>query len=549
MNTRKNRPIESRIIHLEEPNTLSNFLTQEERQKIVSLKITGLIGRKDFDDVLDEMCHAHGEFDEYDDFTPDFEYTPALRHLDLGEATYVDGDNLPCFGYIAQLETFILPKGIKSTLEEFETGLSESEMLKTLVLPEGLKIVGGFMSCPNLTGLVLPEGLEEIYSYAFNGCTAITSIRIPASVSKFDGSCFARCEIKAYEVDSENPYFTAIDGVVYSKDLTTLVAFPSAYPHEHYVVLDTTRIIGGGAFEFSCISDIELPVGLTSIKNCAFDGSKIRKIELPDTVTELGELVFRFCYNLEHIQLSNGLSTISPQTFSRCPKLKILEIPSSVKRIYYSAIAWSDGLEQLKLNDGLEEIVDEGPMLGVNGGLREVNLPKTLKKVPGGVFNYSPFIKEFSLDPENPYFSIIDSALCSKDGKTIYSVPDYHRCSYDVPEGIEVIAERAFAFLPELHTIGLPSTLRTIECRAFQGCKSLTSIQIPAGVTKVHIDALWADNLKDVVMESSVPPEMTGTLKADEWRYRKVNLLVPAESVTAYKQAPGWKCFNVKANE
>ena len=203
----------------------------------------------------------------------------------------------------------------------------------------------------------------------------------------------------------------------------------------------------------------------------------------------------------------------------------------------------------MKLNDGLEEIVDEGPMSGVNGYLREVNFPKTLKKVPGGVFNYSPLIKDFSLDPENPYFSIIDNALCSKDGKTIYSVPDYHRCSYDVPEGIEVIAERAFSYLPDLCHIGLPSTLRTIECRAFQGCESLTCIQIPAGVTKVHIDALWADNLKDIVMESAEPPEMTGILKDDEWRYRKVNLLVPTESVTAYKQASGWESFNVKANE
>ena len=153
---------QSKEIYLEKPNTLSDFLTSEERQTIVSLRITGLIGRKDFDDVLDEMCDTQGEYDEYDDFTPDFELTPALRHLDLGEATYVDGDDLPYFGYIAQLETFILPQGIKSTQEEFETGLSKSEMLKTLVLPEGLKSVGGFHSCPNLKDVILPEGLEEI---------------------------------------------------------------------------------------------------------------------------------------------------------------------------------------------------------------------------------------------------------------------------------------------------------------------------------------------------------------------------------------------------
>ena len=112
-----------------------------------------------------------------------------------------------------------------------------------------------------------------------------------------------------------------------------------------------------------------------------------------------------------------------------------------------------------------------------------------------------------------------------------------------------VVGKRAgaFAFLPELNTIELPSTLRTIECRAFQGCDSLTHIHIPTGVRKVHIDALWADNLKEIVMESSVPPEMTGYIRDDEWRYRDVSLLVPKDAVNAYEKASGWKSFNVKA--
>ena len=539
--------VKSKVIHLEEPNTLSNFLTEEERHTLVSLKITGFIGFKDFDDVLDDMCSAWGEYDEDDNFIPDFEETPALRVLDMGEAAFVEGDCIPDFGYHPLLETLILPYNIQTVGPQIDSGLCESDSLHNLILPQGLKAVGGFMNCPRLTDLILPEGLEKIQQFAFCGCKSITKIRIPASVKSMDGSSFCGCSITAFEMDSKNPFYTVVDGVVFSKDLTTLVAFPSAYPHDRYTIPDTTRIIGESAFEYSCISYVEIPEGLSSIKRSAFLGSNIRKIEMPDAVTELGEVAFGFCRNLEKIQLSNSLLTIPSRTFSTCSKLKQLEIPGGVKRIYYSAIARSDGLEVLKLNDGLEEIVDEGPMLGVNGDLREVNFPRTLKKVPGGVFNYSPHIKDFCLDPENPYFSIIENALCSKDGKTIYSVPDVKRCSYVVPEGIEVIAERAFAFLPELNTIELPSTLRTIECRAFQGCDSLTHIHIPTGVRKVHIDALWADNLKEIVMESSVPPEMTGYIRDDEWRYRDVSLLVPKDAVNAYEKASGWKSFNVKA--
>ena len=175
-----------KVIHLEEANTLSNFLTKEERENIVSLKITGYIGQKDFEDVLDEMCDACGEYDEYDNFIPDYELTPALRHLDLGEATYADGEGMPYFGFHAQLETFILPKGL-TTIAYEETGFSESDMLQKVVLPDGLKKVFGFNSCSNLSGIVLPESVEKIESFAFAGCKAISSLRIPSMVKEIDG--------------------------------------------------------------------------------------------------------------------------------------------------------------------------------------------------------------------------------------------------------------------------------------------------------------------------------------------------------------------------
>ena len=116
-------------IHLEKPNTLSLFLNEEERQELVSLKITGVIGKKDFDEVLDDMCEVWGEYDEDDNFIPDYEDSAAIRHLDMGEATYVDGDELPYFGYRTQLETLVLPKGIKSACDEDESGFNKSRWI------------------------------------------------------------------------------------------------------------------------------------------------------------------------------------------------------------------------------------------------------------------------------------------------------------------------------------------------------------------------------------------------------------------------------------
>ena len=53
-------------IHLEQSNTLADFLSEEEREEVVSLKITGVIGREDFDDVLDDMCESGGYHDADD---------------------------------------------------------------------------------------------------------------------------------------------------------------------------------------------------------------------------------------------------------------------------------------------------------------------------------------------------------------------------------------------------------------------------------------------------------------------------------------------------
>ena len=54
----------------------------------------------------------------------------------------------------------------------------------------------------------------------------------------------------------------------------------------------------------------------------------------------------------------------------------------------------------------------------------------------------------------------------------------------------------------------------------------------PATIEQEDINALWADNLKTVVMECSAPPKMTGIVRNDDWRYRDMELFVPCDSVT-----------------
>ena len=539
----------SKTIHLEEPNTLYKFLSREEQQSVVSLKITGVLGLKDFE-VMDEMCSSWGEYDDDENFLPDYEESPALRILDMGEASFGEGDYLPEFGFHSLLEVLILPNNLQSAGEGFDSGLSEAKHLHTLILPQTLKFIGGFNSCPRLKNLILPDGLEEILPHAFCGCDDITSIRIPASVCRMDGSSFAGCQIKAYEVDENNPYLTAVDGVVYNKNLNVLIAFPSAYPHKHYKLLDSVRRIGYNAFMYALVESVEMPEGIATIDKWAFQSSRVKRIDMPDRVTEIGQGVFRFCSQLEQIHLSNQLTEIPRLSFSSCPKLTVLDVPSSVRKLYYSAVAWSHGLEHLILHDGLEEIVDEGPLGGCEGDLREIKFPKTLKKVQGGLFNYSPHIKSYQIDPDNPYFCVIDGALYSKDGKILYAVPDPERTHFTVAEGTEEIAEKAFFYLSALRDVELPNSLLTIGDRAFQGCGALKTIRLPKHVMSVGAYFLLScDKVEKVVIDSTVPPKMTGHVKDDMWEFKKVKLIVPQGTAKQYQNALGWKCFIVKDNK
>ena len=540
-------------IHLEKPNTLSELLPEKDRKNVVSLKITGQLGRHDFYDVLNEMCRVWSDFEDENDEegTPDYENAAPLQHLDMGEATYVDGETLPHFGYQAQLETLILPKGIKTTAGKHDdAGFANSEKLKTLVLPAGLETAKGISNCPNLTEMTLPDSLQEISSFAFSGCTSLTSIRIPAKVKKMDGSSFAGCKIKAFEVAEKNPYFTVVDGVIYSKDLSTLVAFPSAYPHKHFTVPASTKVIGFGAFVDSRIKSIQLPDGVVRIEGWAFHSSKIHSIEIPDSVTSVGDLTFRHCTELEHIKLSSQLEEIPMQMISACKKLKTLDVPSSVKRIHETSLVWCESLEHITFHEGLEEIVNEYWLEVRKGDLKEVIFPSTLRYLQGGLFRKCLDVKEFIVAKENPNLCAMDGAIYSKDGKKLIAVPNAWREEFVVREGTEEIGDFALAEFSKMKKVVFPQSLKKIGHRALDGCTALKEIHLPRYLRTIEYRAF--DNctsLRKIIVDATTPPiilHVDRMWKLDYACCSNFTVYVPQGSLNRYKEADGWYYLNIK---
>lgn len=84
-----------------------------------------------------------------------------------------------------------------------------------------------FWRCSGLTSVTIPNSVTEIGLSAFEGCSSLTSVTIPNSVTTIGIYAFSGCSsLTEINVDVENPNFTSEDGIVYSKDKTSLLVCP-----------------------------------------------------------------------------------------------------------------------------------------------------------------------------------------------------------------------------------------------------------------------------------------------------------------------------------
>lgn len=117
--------------------------------------------------------------------------------------------------------------------------------LKKVVLPEGLMRIGrmAFVRCYGLEEVILPEGLITIEDGAFANCTALRSIHLPSTVKEISTYAFVCCSgIEEFTVDEDNPYYTSVDGILYTKDMSELVFCPPARNRDVVIPRETLYV-------------------------------------------------------------------------------------------------------------------------------------------------------------------------------------------------------------------------------------------------------------------------------------------------------------------
>ena len=267
--------------------------------------------------------------------------------------------------------------------------------LSSFVVPDRVENIGShaFDGCGGLETVVLGSGVTNIGPYAFYGCRGLESVSLGRNVASIGTGAFAACSgLSGFSVSAGNPSYASADGVLATRDMQTLIAFPGGRTGT-YVVPDGVTAIGGYAF-MGCngLRGVTIGNSVTNIGTEAFRGCDgLESVSIPAGVVSIETAAFAYCHNLAGIQVDEAnpayaskagvlftkslatlkscpggrrgvysvppsVTVIGPYAFAGCSGLTTLTLPPSVTRIRKYAFAGCSGLTTLTLPDSVQAL-------------------------------------------------------------------------------------------------------------------------------------------------------------------------------------------------
>ena len=200
---------------------------------------------------------------------------------------------------------------------------------------------------------------------------------------------FRGCQkLKEFVVKETNPYFKAIDGVLFDKAGTKLIRYPVGKPETTYNIPEGTQTFADGAFmqiagnqANGALKSVSFPRSLKEIKSGAFRQSSLTSVELPANVT-FGSYIFDCSKSLTTVTTENGVTEIPAKAFWGCEALKNVTLADSVKTIGESAFERT-GFTSIDLN----KVTTIGKYAFYFSGLRSVTVPAGVECDTGAFMN------------------------------------------------------------------------------------------------------------------------------------------------------------------
>ncbi|MBO7496591.1 MAG: leucine-rich repeat domain-containing protein [Salinivirgaceae bacterium] len=308
-----------------------------------------------------------------------------------------------------------------------------------VVIPEGVTVIGKnvFSDNDNITWVYISEGVETIDEAAFMDCDNLEYVYIPSSVNSIYYAFAKDDKLNYIDVNSNNPCFTSVDGVLFSKDMKTLICYPAGKTETTY----------------------EIPDGVETINWMAFAGcDNLQSITIPESVNLIWGWAFDGCSNLsEIISLSSNIDYVD-NTFEGCNL--------TIDDIEYGRI--NGGGNGNENNAGfVYEVLpasNAATITSYNGTVpATLTIPKTTT-INGNLYEVT---------------SIAEGAFANCS--TLESV--------NISNSVTSIGDKAFANCTNLQTVFIGNSVKSIGAEAFSSCRSMSDITISGPITFIGKNA------------------------------------------------------------
>ncbi len=209
--------------------------------------------------------------------------------------------------------SYAIPDSVESIVDN---AFYHCKNLTSVIIPYSVIDIGNdaFSNCESLTSVIIPDSVLSIGGYAFCNCSSLVSVKISGSVTSIGERAFGWCKsLESITVDSTNTSYSSDEyGVLFNKDKTVLIQYPTGNTRTSYTIPDSVTSIDDSAFEFSAnLTSVTIGNSVKSIGNYAFViCPRLERIIIPDSVTTIGERVFLYCFRLEYIHISSSVTRI-----------------------------------------------------------------------------------------------------------------------------------------------------------------------------------------------------------------------------------------------
>lgn len=258
-----------------------------------------------------------------------------------------------------------------------------------------------------ISKVVVESGVTNIGKFACNGLNHVKEYDIGANVNTISQWALETSAAKVFNVNGNTNFKTDNNGVLFSKDGTTLIAYPGgSAEQDKYAVPSDVAAIADGAFVGCPIKKLTIGNNVkTKLPSWSFNGgvleeldvncpfgnstfariTTLKKVTLDDSITEIPQMAFLECKGLQTVSIPSGLTKIGTQAFFGCSSLRNVTLPASLTEIGHQAFRDCDELTSITFPDSLEKV---GNQAFTNcKGLKSLEFPDSLMEIGESAFS------------------------------------------------------------------------------------------------------------------------------------------------------------------